>query len=146
MKFYQYLDNNQRIISNSPFIDQIDLLLKKYANTNINATGRVNIEDYSEEAILRYTKIINNNKSTEETRSSSSRFFIGAAAAYSIGSFNGPYGFNYQSHASSISPLISAGIDFLTNPAIQKSFFRLQASILGSSPTFTGSVGYFSST
>ena len=145
LKFYQYLDNNQRIISSSPFIDQIDLLLKKYASTNINATGRVNVEDYSEDAITRYVKIINNNKSVEEARSSGHRFFIGAGVNYSLGTFNGPDGFNYQPHASSVFPLISLGVDLLTNPAIQKSFFRIQVSLSGASPTFNSSVGYFSS-
>jgi len=146
LKFYQYLEDGNRIISQAPFTDQIDLLLKKYNNSSINATGRVSVENYNEDILMRYVKIINNNKTTEQSRSSGFRFFAGVAAAYTVASFDGPSGFGYPSHASTVLPGINAGVDFLTDPDVQKSFFRAEISMTGISPTFTGTVSTFSST
>jgi len=146
LSFYQYLDENNRIVSKAPFLDQIDLLLKKYNNSDINATGRISAEKYSEDVFIRYVRIINNNKSTEVSRSSSTRFFIGTGVAYTSGAFSGPAGFGYPTHASSLFPLVSIGVDFLSNASIEKSFFRVEVSLTNASPKFIGTAATFSST
>jgi hypothetical protein len=145
LNFYQYLDENDRFISYAPFINQLDLLRKKYNNSNVNTIARVPDEGYKEDILINYIKVINNNKFLERSHVSGSRFFIGAAAAYNLSVFDGPSGFNYARTSSSVSPLIDAGVDFLNNPDVQKSFFRVEATFSSLSPIFYGSVGYFTS-
>lgn len=146
LNFYQYLNENDRIISSATFIDQLDFLLKKYTKTNLLSLGKISEEEYKEDVFIKYTNTINGNKTIQQSHTSGSRFFIGAAAGYTISLFDGPGGFGYQRSASSAVPVIDFGVDFLNNPNIQKSFFRAQISLTTLSPTFHGDVSYFSST
>ena len=146
LQFHQYMFNDDRLITDAPFINQLDRLLKKYSKANANAAANIANEDYNEHILVKYVRLINNNNdnSARTPGNGGVRLFVGPAAAYNVSLFTKtPADFQFASRSATVAPSINFGVDFLNNPDIQKSFFRIEASLMYISPTFNGSVGYF---
>jgi len=142
--FHQYYDEG-KIGINAPFRNQLAMLLNTYARGDVDAGKNVLDANFTQSALIKYVRIINHTTAKETGITLwGTRLFVGAGAAYNYSSFAGPPGFAYAPYASSVSPLVSFGIDILSNPRIQKSFLRIEVSAMGVSPTFTGYAANFS--
>jgi len=144
LKYYQYTDNSDKVVSKPVFISQLDQLSLKYTNKSIYANSSAPDNAYYEDVILRYVKLINNNVSIEENRESHFHFFVGLAFKYNNSFFNdGPAGFNYEKYSSSVSPMASIGVDISANPSV-RNHVRIEAAVYTENARFNGTPAYFS--
>jgi len=145
LKYFQYIENSDNIVSKPVFLSQLDQLSLKYTGKSIYSNSSNPQSAYYEDVILKYVKMINNNISIEEKRESHLRFFAGLSAKYNSSVFNdGPAVFNFETHSTSVSPMLSFGIDMTANPNIQKGYFRIEADFYSETSQFNGTIGYFS--
>ncbi|TSD64545.1 PorT family protein [Inquilinus sp. KBS0705] len=136
----QYLDseNSERINTVNRFRVQLQSLAQMHDPNNSKLAKGIAVSSYTESDLIKIAKAING--STNLQLSSENvfgiRFFAGAGTSinkFTI-DFNGF--FPAGTSQSKVSPLITAGVDFLINKNTQRFYIRVEASVISSTYSF----------
>lgn len=136
--YERYLDpdNKGNIITSGKFGGQLlDLLLQYNAGTTADSEKLRRIH-YEEEDLSKISAMINKQKAESAVRSkySRTRFFAGTGFSIAKTAYKGDsdLGNAAAKNKSSVSPVLTAGVDLFANPAIGKLIYRVELSMVQS--------------
>jgi len=134
LKYYQYLDQNNKVKSVERYKGILLGLAKKYNETDVSLENAIDRTDFSNSDLKRVLRRINNDNSKIESKSVV-RFFAGVTLININTKFSGASLFNGMS-SSSFFPRISIGADVFNNSNTQKIVFRGELSYFAIKPHF----------
>ncbi|WP_170132727.1 porin family protein [Pedobacter cryoconitis] len=129
----RYMKSGQEsiVIKETGYIRQLSLVMNKLNAGTADELKRLAFLPYKEEELMNIVAIINEQK-LAKPKTSAIRFFAGTGLNVFKAVYKGNIAFAQRGAVikTSYSPLVTAGIDILANPAIGKLIYRLESSLL----------------
>lgn len=131
----QYLNSNEDriLVKGTGYIRQLSALMSKLAIGTVDDRKRLKYLPYDEKSLMKAVAVINEQQLPKSKGGSTGvRFFAGTGLNISQAIYKGSFVYAREGaiNKSSYSPLLTMGIDILANPAIGKTIYRLESSLL----------------
>jgi hypothetical protein len=129
---YRIYHSDYKTFNDNTYVKQLFDLAAQFKNNNETAATSIEHAEYKKEDILKAVSAINNISSAEyqlkykdKTRA---LFFAGAGASIATSTLKSVQASSKLSNTST-TPMITAGVDIIANPATSRFFFRLEAAL-----------------
>jgi hypothetical protein len=144
LSYQNYFDaSGTNMLTSKRYLSQLSFLANKYAKGNSALINKIEKAGYNSDDITAVVNTINgspvNNKLAKH-HSIHTSYFIGAAFNTTHTAFEGNTDLTTGGKSTASAPKFDLGIDFFTNPSIQRFIFRVDLSYYHINPTLTGIV------
>jgi len=138
LSYHVFIDTTgSGVRETSTFRGQLKVLADTYAPGNEALQKSIDHIRYSESDLMKIVDQLNHTKTVKKVSSDKAmRFFAGGGVNSISTKFAGDNNFSAAANKTVLTPLVSAGVDFFANPAVQQLLFRIEASYWYQSRSF----------
>ncbi len=139
--FYNPTVEQRQMESVEKYKTQLALVAQKYVADNKKIMGRINVAQYTARGMVEIVNRINDidNRTAVKEQKKLYRFIVGGGVNFTQTSFTGQSMFSGSKSGNSTTPVISAGVDFFSNPHVQRLILRGEVMFSWINPTFNAS-------
>jgi hypothetical protein len=143
LKYYEYLNDDNQIITTTPYKKQLVLYVLKYNLANTTLINKVGSSRFNQADLESLVNEINgkngsdlNERINPIARKSPFRLFAGIGLSYTKTDLHDGSASPPNSYSTFLTPQISFGVDMFTNPNVQHIIFRAELSFSETSQQF----------